>query len=83
MWSTYRSTSEALPREVEIVDVRGNRNHEVESVLVDDPFPDVEQLCLQACNTSGLRISNLHRVTNIPSPSAGIQHNTITKVNHS
>jgi hypothetical protein len=52
VYYTYRTTSEALPCEVKVVDVRRNRNHEVEGVLIDDSLPDVEEFRLQTCNTS-------------------------------
>ena len=51
--ATYGSVAQGLPREVQVLDRRWNGNDEVEGVLVDDTFADVEQLCRQSYNITG------------------------------
>jgi len=78
MYYTYRATSEALPCEVKVVDVRRNRNHEVECILVDDTFPNVEEFRLQTCNTSNTQVIGVDHVKTIPNPNSGTQPGLIT-----
>jgi hypothetical protein len=78
MYYTYRATSEALPCEVKVVDVRRNRNHEVESILVYDTLPNVEEFRLQTCNTSNTQVISVDHAKNIPNPNSRTQPGLIT-----